>query len=177
MTFWDFNETKNYCTIVVNNIPYKVLNQDNKHLVAIRLMEIKTLIDNITDQVRVFKSKGLPEPLNSMTTVFLSIHPNRYHVQEMQKYAKFVGLNKPKKVTLNYNLPQMGKDNFLKAQYRLIFFKIRKGSRIQTLNELVPLIIHEIAHTGCNHVTWRDDDHGRDFQLFEQFLYSCYGKL
>ena len=44
-------------------------------------------------------------------------------------------------------------------------------------NKIMELVIHEFAHTMCNHVTWRDGDHGSDFKNAEKILWDCYKKI
>lgn len=171
MTFWDFDENKNFVTVFYKNIPFKVLNLQNKLLAAKRLYEAKLLIDSLADKVRTNILRVDPV-LQEMSTVFLSIHPDYYYLQEMQMGTEFDGMNKPKNVKKNDYLPSVGKDKLLKAEYRIVFLNLRKPDlKIKTLKELIPLIIHEIAHTGCNHVTWKDNNHYKDFQLFESYLY------
>lgn len=177
MEFWDFDENKNYVTIKYKNINFKVLKEKNR-LEAVKLLYlIKIIIDALAQEVQK-TYKLLKQPLKNMAIVFLSIHPEYYFVQEMQKGQIFEGLNKPKNVHTNYYLPSVGKDGNLKAEYRAIFFQLRNNkNNLKNINELIPLIIHEIAHTGCNHVRWRDDDHGKDFILFENFLYFCWSSI
>jgi hypothetical protein len=170
MTFWDFDENKNYKIIKYNNNLFKVLRLQHSKLVAKRLYQAKFLINILANLVYNNLNK-VNNCLRNMSIIFLSIHPYYYYVQEMQLDTQFEGLNKPKAVKNNYILPVVGKDSILKASYRVIFLKIRDSHRIKTFAELIPLILHEVAHTGCNHVRWRDDDHGEDFQLFEEYLY------
>jgi hypothetical protein len=176
MDFWDFNETDNYVDVSYKNINYRVLNKRNKKLAAQRLYEIETFINLMAELVRnnMYLTHGI---LTDMCQVFLSIHPHYYRVQEMQIGTMFDGMNKPKEVKLNKYLPKVGADGKLKASYRVIFFQLRHpDDKIKKFNELFRLVMHEIAHTGCNHVRWRDDDHGDDFKLFETYLYYLWSK-
>ena len=38
------------------------------------------------------------------------------------------------------------------------------------------LFVHELAHTGANHVRWRPDDHKKDFKSFEKLLWHIIKK-
>ena len=177
MEFWDFDENKNYVILKYKNYSFKVLNKKNKNQAVNLLYIIQQIINAIAEEVEN-NYKFLKPPLKDMATIFLCIHPNYYFVHEMQKDQIFEGLNKPKNVRINSYLPAVGKDGLLKAEYRSIFFKLRDDkNNLKTINELLPLVIHEIAHTGCNHVRWRDDDHGADFKLFEKFLYFCWSSI
>ena len=171
MNNWDFDEQKNFTTVVYKKLPFKVLNLPNKMIVARRLYQTKIFIDNLC--AKIFENLNYVNlHLREMSIVFLSIHPEYYFLQEMQLGTQFEGMNKPKNVHLNNYLPSLGRDKKLKAEYRVIFLNlINPDGKVKSFKELIPLIIHEIAHTGCNHVTWKDDNHGKDFQLFESYLY------
>ena len=171
MDIWDFDEKKNYTTVVHKGIPFKVLNFPNKSIVARRLYQTKTFIHNLC--IKVYNNiDKVKSPLREMSIVFLSIHPEYYYLQEMQLGTDFDGMNKPKNVSKNKYLPSLGRDKTLKAEYRIVFLNVvKQNGQVKSFKELVPLIIHEIAHTGCNHVTWKDDNHFEDFQLFESYLY------
>jgi hypothetical protein len=53
--------------------------------------------------------------------------------------------------------PSIGKDGKLRAGYRDIFLNVK----VKKLDEL---LIHELSHDMCNHVRYREDDHGKDFE-------------
>jgi len=169
---WDFHEKRNFTTVFYKGLPFKVLNFPNKDIVAKRLYQAQVFIHNLS--IKVFQNLNkVGSPLKEMSIVFLSIHPDYYFLQEMQTGTGFEGMNKPKNVHRNLYLPSVGRDKKLKAEYRIVFLNVIKpDGKVKSFNELIPLIIHEIAHTGCNHVTWKDDNHGPDFQLFETYLYS-----
>lgn len=179
MEFWDFDENDNYIRENYKGESFKVLARcDNTTLAAKRLYESKILIDMIAAKIR----ENLPTlngRLKNMCIVFLSIHPDYYFLQEMQIGTQFEGLNKPREVRINKYLPSVGPDKQLKASYRGVFLQLRKRDTgtVKSFQELVHLIIHEIAHTGCNHVRWRDDDHGEDFILFESYLKTVVKQL
>jgi hypothetical protein len=171
MSIWDFDEKKNFTTVLYKGLSFKVLNFPNKNIVAKRLYQAKVFIHELC--IKVYKNLNrIDSPLREMSIVFLSIHPDYYLLQEMQTGTQFEGMNKPKNVRPNQYLPSVGRDKKLKAEYRIVFLNlIKPDGKVKSFKELIPLIMHEIAHTGCNHVTWKDDNHGLDFQLFEAYLY------
>jgi len=171
MSVWDFDEKKNFTTVLYKGLPFKVLNFPNKIIAAKRLYQATVFIYELC--IKVYNNiDKVKSPLREMSIVFLSIHPDYYLLQEMQTGTQFDGMNKPKNVSNNKYLPSVGSDKTLKAEYRIVFLNlIKPNGKVKSFKELVPLIIHEIAHTGCNHVTWKDDNHGLDFQLFESYLY------
>jgi hypothetical protein len=171
MEFWDFDEDINYTLVRYKDSQFKVLNAPNKKTAAKLLYQSRLFINTLSYLVKV-NLNNVKAHLKEMSIVFLSIHPNNYDLQEMQVGTRFEGLNKPKNIHYNKYLPSLGKDKLLKANNRRVFLKLRHANgKLKDFKELIPLIIHEIAHTGCNHVRWRDDDHGSDFQLFESYLY------
>ena len=170
--FWDFDENVNYVSIKskYNGQTYNVLIMPDK-LQAVKLL---SQIDNYIAKIslKLFKMYNfLPEKLKTPAFIFLNIHPNNHKLFEMQLNTDFEGLNKPKNVKINKQLPPLGKDGYLKASKRYVFLELRDSRRkLRTFKNIRPLVIHELAHTMANHVTWRDDDHGNDFNFYYYFL-------
>jgi len=117
MNTWDFDEKKNYTTVVYKGLPFKVLNFPNKMIVARRLYQAKVFIHNLC--IKVYKNLTVvSSPLREMSIVFLSIHPDYYLLQEIQLDTEFEGMNKPKNVHRNKYLPSLGRDKKLKVAFR-----------------------------------------------------------
>ena len=38
------------------------------------------------------------------------------------------------------------------------------------IENILPLLSHELTHTALNHVKWRDDDHGRPFNSLDKLI-------
>jgi hypothetical protein len=68
--------------------------------------------------------------------------------------SAFLGLNKPKEVSFVKHAVPVGDDGKLRATYRYVMLKLSGDA-----NTLYKLYVHELAHTLCNHVTYRNDDH------------------
>ena len=63
-----------------------------------------------------------------------------------------------------------GLDKNKRATWRYVFLTLHKND-----DKLINLLLHELAHTACNHVTYRDkDNHLADFDFHEQFLHEIY---
>jgi len=173
--FWDFNEEKNYNIIEIDNYKYKVLNiYKNNNDAAIILHQIRLFInkicqylyDNYNSIIQLYDNPNLIKYIDC----FLSIHPYNYLLSEMQLNTQFEGLNKPKQL-YKCNKYSLGKDKYLKAKKRDIFLKLRKNNGdFKSYKLIIELVIHEITHTMCNHVTWRDDNHHLDFKFSENLL-------
>ena len=83
----------------------------------------------------------------------------------------FEGLNKPKNVGFVSKEDSIGIDGKLRAKNRLIFIQLRKdNNNLKTIKEIAVLIAHELAHTAMNHVTWRDDDHDKNFKKVNKII-------
>ena len=94
----------------------------------------------------------------------------------MQLNTEFEGINKPR--NLYKSKTKIGKDGLLRAGYRHIFITIRDSNKnFNDINVIMKLVLHELAHTMCNHVTWRDDDHNSDFIHCEKILINAYNNI
>ena len=92
------------------------------------------------------------------------------------KNAGFYGLNKPKNVHKT-NKPPIGKDKNLRPSYRVVMLTIRNSNgTVESCTKFLKLLIHELSHTLANHVTWREDDHGKDFKDSESFMWKILRK-
>lgn len=162
MILWDFDENKNYITI--GN--YKVLNLKNAEKASKLLDEINRLIIKSLISIKLYEQKT-PEISLLLKTPYI--------LQEMQLIKdqgsiKFEGLNKPKKVS-NSGKINIGADGKLRAEYRKIFLTIRKDNgEINNITNLIKLIAHELTHTALNHVTWKDDNHGKKFNKYYKVI-------
>lgn len=107
-----------------------------------------------------------PECDHSAVNLFLSVHnPDKpsYTLNEMPSGVNFVGLNKPVGVVHTHGAPPIGPDGRLRACARDIFLDL-------SVDDIEDLVIHELAHTMANHVTFREDDHADDFTRCEDII-------
>ena len=157
---WDFDENKNYITVK----GYKVLDYKDSEKAAELLINIRKKINKL-----FFNLRGDTNP----KTRLLVNTP--FKLQEMQKVKdqkelKFEGLNKPKDVRMT-NESKIGEDGSLRAKYRIIFLTLRyTNGKLKKIEDLYPLIAHELTHTAMNHVRWRDDDHSKEFIIIYRSL-------
>lgn len=162
--FWDFDENVNFS--IVNG--YKVLNvyPDAKNAAKI-LKDLKFIV------YRAFMSiyqneEPTPEMLLLLNTPF---RLQEMQLEKFQGDVLFEGLNKPKGVHVKKLASKIGKDGNLRATYRVIFLTIRnKNKKIKKIENILPLLSHELAHTALNHVKWRDDDHGKYFDYIDKLI-------
>ncbi len=166
--FWDFDENKNYVSYKYNNNVYKVLNYKDSYKAAQLLIIAKKYINDLLRSINRIPKNLVPGIHVLLTTPF--------HVQEMQESTtkdpvNFIGLNKPKDV-INTQEEPVGPDKSLRAKKRLIFLTLRDArGNVLTLDKIKPLIIHEITHTACNHVTFREKgNHARDFDEYHGYI-------
>lgn len=170
---WDFKETKQiYKTVYIDGYPYKILRSRRVHkqeLVAQKLHKLRKLNDQIIKNMdkRKLKSPNID--------IYKYIHKEKngksnYLLSEMKLNTGFEGMNKPRSIVFT-NKPHVGPDGKRRAEWRDVFLKLDTRTPDITQHEL-ELFIHELAHTGANHIRWRDDDHGEDFTSFENLLKS-----
>jgi len=113
----------------------------------------------------------------------LDIHiPNgnlySYNYQEMtpNKHG-ILGLNKPK-VVVTKQFEYNGKlIDYEIAEKRSMFLTIRPKlsdggdpNIIDTPKNIMKLVLHEITHTTCNDVRWKNDNHRHPFHIYENFI-------
>jgi|TARA_B110000977_G_C11015299_1_gene469204 hypothetical protein len=160
MIIWDFDENKNYIKIG----KYKVLNKKDSIFAAKLLNDIENRIKLLLSRLKKFK--------NPEIKLLIETH---FKLQEMQLLKdqgliKFDGLNKPKNV-INTKKQKIGPDGSLRAKSRVVFLTLRRSNgRLKKIEELYSLIAHELTHTALNHVTWRDDNHPKEFKILYKLL-------
>ena len=177
--FWDFDENQNYVSVNIHGRNYKVLNIYHDYYKSAQILDyIHKIIILICHYLEVNKySNKYTNYDRKIIDCFCDIHPNKYLLSEMQLSTQFYGLNKPRDLYMSNQEP-IGKDGKLRANYRHVFLTLRNNSgQFNDINTIMKLVIHEIAHTMCNHVTWRDDDHGKDFKHAEKMIMDAYKKV
>ena len=175
--FWDFDENINYTIVSINGRNYKVINKyPNYKEAALYLNYIHNIIVGICNyfQINYYRYSKSDQVL---IDCFCDVHPNNYLLSEMQLGTPFNGLNKPRDIRKTIK-PINGKDGNLRAGYRDVFLTLRyQNGKFKNINTIMKLVIHEITHTMCNHVKWRDDDHGSDFKHGEKLILDAYEKV
>ena len=80
-----------------------------------------------------------------------------------------IGLNKPK-VIKKISLPN-GKDYKI-ADKRAIFLTIRnkRTGNVNDYTNILDLAIHELTHTTCNDVEWKEDNHMPPYQSYHTLM-------
>jgi hypothetical protein len=165
---WNLDDSK-LIKFFIDGFLYKVNTKDS----AVKLHKYRNKIDILCKNI-------LNAPLTDIDPecirIFLDIHMShngRYFLSEIppsKEGKKFNGLNVPK-LRIFTNDKSIGKDKNLRASYRDIYM-----SPTLTEHMFTETLIHELAHTMCNHVQWHDDDHGKDFKRCEKFIKSLWPK-
>lgn len=96
---------------------------------------------------------------------------------QLTKYGtsgqKFEGINKPKGIEI-FNNPWF-RDQY-KCSWRLVMLALRKknSKQLRAWGPMKKLLLHELAHTMCNHILYYDkENHEDDFDRAEAFLKDC----
>jgi hypothetical protein len=167
---WDFDEEEGYDIIEIDDYPYRVLSKNSdriKNRVANKLHRLRRLNNRIADKIDNYaKGPGVE--------IYKYIHKDNdgttnYLLSEMKENTGFQGLNKPKG-RIRSGQEFVGADEDIRATYRHIFLDL-DISTDRITDEDLELYVHELAHTGANHVRWRPDDHKADFKSFEKLLW------
>lgn len=178
--FWDFDENINYIIVKDDetNSSYKVLNiHKNFKKSAEYLIYFKKIIYLMC--IYLYLNKYIYDIKDhSAIECFLDIHfYKQYLLSEMQIGTQFNGINKPRQL-YKTKLKPIGDDGSDRATYRHIFLTLRHSNgKFKTIKPLIDLLIHELTHTMCNHIRWRNDDHGKDFIKYEKLLTDVYNKI
>jgi hypothetical protein len=166
--YWDFNEEDNY--VVING--YKVLDKQDSEMSSKLLKSVDKYVQKKLERLHKTLTSYPDDTIDGLSILL----GTPCFFQEIQNGTNkwpvpFDGLNKPKEISSNKKAKNVGRDKKLRAGYRIIFLKLRDNNdKLKTLNELKPLILHEITHTACNHVKYREDDHGDDFTKYESII-------
>ena len=171
--FWDLDENgkrvrKGGYTFVVNrDIP-------NEKKTVDRLHDAKKVELRLKNTMREELKKGHGGKFKKHMKHFIETQ-HRFFEMPL-KNAGFYGLNKPKNVHKT-NKPPIGKDKNLRPSYRVVMLTIRNSNgTVESCSKFLKLLIHELSHTLANHVTWREDDHGKDFKDCESFMWKMLRK-
>ncbi|AOM63430.1 hypothetical protein [Heterosigma akashiwo virus 01] len=164
--FWDIDEEQKYNVYMYNNKQYKVL-KDNIETVRIQNVKLlafidlnlkvyKTILNEMKDDLKIKYRYLLPG---------ICIYINTPHEIMEINGKHFNGLNKPKNIYERERTLPVGKDGIFRAERRVIMLKLFRDP-VRLFN----LVVHELAHTFANHVKYREDDHGKDFKMYERFI-------
>lgn len=194
---WDFDENRGYVEEIIGGIEYKIMSGNDVRKKANKLHKARQSVDNMTKFLIEHKTLWMLDPqLKDGIDIFLKIHnKNNYRcranprgtwrlseipTEELQKkhqvapYLTFYGLNKPKNVKFSKDIndASVGPDGKKRASWRSIFLTL---SDEDDEDDFIELLTHELAHTACNHVTYRDKgNHGADFKRYHAFLKEIY---
>lgn len=83
-----------------------------------------------------------------------------------------IGLNKPK-VIKKIRIIKEGKPiNYEIADKRKIFLTIRnqKTGKVNDYSKILDLALHELTHTTCNDVRWKEDNHKPPYQSYHTLM-------
>jgi hypothetical protein len=184
---WDFNE-KNIPIYIINKYPYKARSRKNAEILAMIRDKINILCYNLEINKSKWKNTTTNKEYIEGVNIFLGLHKeyyydsstlpkpfysiskkgqttSRYLLSEIPKKTPFDGINKPKLRYTDINVPSVGKDGKGRALYKDIFLNLSLSDR-----NLTKLIIHELAHTMANHISYVEDNHHADFKWCENLI-------
>jgi hypothetical protein len=203
--FWDLDESAGFVSVVAKDgLTYKVLDkgtkqdqQDAADVLARVRKDINTLLIYMYRNPDLWYSKPIAwgvfhtfdihvpcwnQNINSSDEI------NRYSLQmgKLFNYQEtpineygIIGLNKPKKIIsmdIEYNGKQI---EYELAEKRSIFLTIRDKRNWKVLDypQILDLALHELTHTTCNDVRWKEDNHLPPYysynRLIKKFARDC----
>ena len=162
---WDLDENHNF--IKINN--YKVVNRKG-------YKDASNMLRRIDNYIVTLKKMASNRNSNCYINNFISVP---YIVQEIPENDVFEGINKPKHIQYTKYSRGFPRDDEYITGYRLIMLKIRrKNGKLRAWNSIKKLLLHELAHTMCNHCTYREEgNHQDDFKKSEEFLTTLANQL
>lgn len=164
---WDINEDH----VIINGAKVRDIKIGQKEVVE-ELKYIKELYENLKcyAKIEIKQNNFLDTYERNGIRIFIEM---KHDIMEINPTdTQFNAINKPKNVTLDKNVVPHNTDGKLRAKWRNLMFRLRtpSGNLIYNRKQVTKLVVHELAHTMANHVTWRSDDHGKDFQIYQKLL-------
>jgi hypothetical protein len=176
---WNIPETS-LITYTVDGIIYKVCNTKDSKKSLKKLIYTRNEISRLCRALEKYYKKNHNalhnKELKDSIQLFLEIHNPKSGLFKKKYYyllseiptkpdnPYFEGLNKPRGRFLS-NEKNIGPDRNLRAMFKDIFLTLYPNKK-----QYKDLVLHELCHTACNHVIWRDDDHNDDFKRFYKLL-------
>lgn len=165
---WDIPEYNGSMTEIDGYVVCKT----NSHYTYPLIRKIHTYIELIKKRMAEILSENPPRDQYYCYAMILAITP--CSVQEITPNNKFNGLNKPYDI-VKLDVPdglKFKQDTSLRAGRRHIMLElVHKNGKRKKWGSVKKLLLHEMAHTMCNHVTYREEgNHMDDFDDAEKFL-------
>jgi hypothetical protein len=168
---WDLEEKKGFEFYSIRNKNYGVRkNLKNNLEVVYYLNFIDKFIQELIKCIKV--NKKMVKKSNCVNECIIFVN-TPYTLQEIPKGNVYNGINKPKNIhwkTKNCKIQTL-LDNDLLATSRHIMLELRHtNGDVKTWggkNGVKNLLLHELSHTMCNHITYRENG-----QYNEKFIYE-----
>lgn len=137
-------------------------------LIPGKLIKVSLLLAILNDYIDIIK-KGVYE-VNPKSPHRDLLYYTPYELQELPLNSGFHGLNKPKNIEYSKERGLFKLDDEYRAGWRLIMLELRdKDGNFIEWESLRDTLLHELAHTMCNHCTYRTDgNHAKDFDEAEK---------
>jgi hypothetical protein len=168
---WDLEENVGFINGLTFGNIYKIRNENLNNERALYLLGyIEQYVNIIKKDMLMHEGYCHTKKCINESILFV-ITP--FSLQEIPKNTKFEGINKPLFIVYS---PKDGlvfkKDNKYRAGSRHIMLTLRnEDGSLKDWKHIKRLLLHELAHTMCNHVTYREaGNHEGDFKKCEKFL-------
>ena len=194
--FWDLEENKGFDKIKASDqLVYNVWDSGSpqeKQEVADTLARIRNDINTVLLYIHNNPQKWSDHPIAWGIYHTFDIHlpgwenylsknpksinkqPRIFEYQEMTPNdLGILGLNKPKKiVNLPVELDNGKKIDYEVAEKRKILLTIRnqRTGKLNGYSTILDLALHELTHTTCNDVRWKQDNHRPPYQSYHTLI-------
>jgi hypothetical protein len=190
--FWDVEEDIGFVKIQGSDgVPYKVWDSGTPEeqiataeaLVRVR-RDINTLLNYILQNpddwsqhpiaFGIYHTFDLHLPGWNTTSSFGSSSKNYFVYQEMTPNTdNIIGLNKPKETKfITVDLGNNKKMKYEIGKKRKIFLTLRnqRTGQLRNYSDILDLAIHELTHTTCNDIKWKEDNHKDPYPLYHRMM-------
>ena len=170
---WDIKEDDMRKMKEINgNLITKRLDKTLQNKISKIINYTKTFIKTLKTELATHIDEVNDEYINSVILFVITPHT----VQEMPTNDVFDGLNKPKDIVQLFKSDGLSflpiSDSNIRAGCRHVMLSVMgNNGKMKTYKKFMELLLHELAHTMCNHVTFRrKGNHLEDFHNNEKFL-------
>jgi len=167
---WDIEENRGFVQGLINGRIYKFLKKHNDQKVLQYLNFLENYLYILKEEMIQKQYICYGQNCQNESLLFIKTPCT---LQEIPHDTVFEGINKPKNIVIfSGDGLRFKKDNDYRAGRRHIMLSLRtKTGRLRPWTKVKKLFLHELAHTLCNHVTYREEgNHEDDFVKAENFL-------
>lgn len=163
---WDIDESTGFTFVPAPNGKWYAVHDRGSNSVKRKTAEYLARVELYTYALKERMARN-----TDPGSVLFVVTPHTF--QEMPPGTGYEGMNKPKDiVSVPYDGLEFKRDSGVRAGRRHVLLALRGSSgTLRAWSSVKRLLLHELAHTMCNHVVFRDkENHEEDFDAYERLL-------